>query len=123
MDEGTPQIDALSESWSAQPRAFRDILIVGSPIIVFGIVGNLVGLSTLLGGAIINLGYVLMLVLGGILLKAPGQQLERIRTANTKEYSQDVPVWRRGFCCGRTGIHNRPEHRGIPSHRIEACAK
>ena len=41
----------------------RDILIVASPIIVLGVVGNVVGLSMLAGGAIINLGYVLAFIL------------------------------------------------------------
>ncbi len=68
MDNSTPQLDPESGSRFARPQAFRDILIVGCPVVFMGVVGNIVGLSTLGGGAIINLGYVLMIILGGLLL-------------------------------------------------------
>jgi hypothetical protein len=55
----------------SQPHALRDILIVGAPIVTMGVLGNLIGGSTLLGGAVINLGYVLMVIIGSKLL---GQQ-------------------------------------------------
>ncbi|MGD9487186.1 MAG: CPBP family intramembrane glutamic endopeptidase [Calditrichaceae bacterium] len=58
------QADSLS-----QPQVIRDVFIVGSPIIVFGIIGNLIGLSTLAGGAVINLGYLIMIVVGAGLLQ------------------------------------------------------
>lgn len=51
-----------------QPRALRDLLVVGSPIVLLGAAGNAVGLETLTGGALVNLGYVGMLVLGSMLL-------------------------------------------------------
>lgn len=57
------------ERASSRPRALRDILVVGSPVLVLGAVGNLVGLDTLAGGAIINLGYVLMIIVGGFILR------------------------------------------------------
>lgn len=72
MDNPTPQLDPESSSHFARPQAFRDILIVGCPIVVMGVVGNIVGVSTLGGVAIINLGYVLMIALGGLLLKRQG---------------------------------------------------
>lgn len=51
----------------------RDIALVATPIVVLGIAGTLLGLSTLLGGALVNLGYVLALVVGGILLARQGR--------------------------------------------------
>lgn len=69
MDD-KPRLSKLAqESTFSRPRALRDILVVGSPIGVMGAIGNVVGLSTLAGGAIINLGYVLMIVIGGVILK------------------------------------------------------
>lgn len=53
----------------SKPSLLRDILIVASPIVLLGIVGNIIGLSTLTGGAIINLGYVLSILFGGFILK------------------------------------------------------
>jgi membrane protease YdiL (CAAX protease family) len=69
MDNRAPQSNLEQESTFSRPRALRDILIVGSPIVVLGAVGNVVGLSTLAGGAIVNLGYVLMIIFGGLILK------------------------------------------------------
>lgn len=70
---GTEQAGSLS-----QPQAVRDILIVGSPIIVMGIIGNLVGVSTLAGGAIINLGYLIMIIIGARLLQNQGRSWREI---------------------------------------------
>lgn len=61
------QSDTLSH-----PHALRDILIVAVPIVVLGAVGSVIGLSTLVGGAIINLGYVLAIIFGALLLKRQG---------------------------------------------------
>ena len=58
----------MNKSGLSQPRVLRDILVVASPIVVLGLIGNLIGLSTLLGGAIINMGYVLAILLGGYIL-------------------------------------------------------
>jgi hypothetical protein len=69
MNDSAPQLTPDSDGRFARPQAFRDILIVGSPIVLLGVVGNLVGLSTLAGGAIINMGYLLMIILGGLILK------------------------------------------------------
>lgn len=52
----------------SRPHVVRDIFIVASPIIVMGVLGNVIGLSTILGGAIINIGYVVALLLGGFIL-------------------------------------------------------
>lgn len=59
----------MNEDGFSRPNALRDILVVASPIVVLGVIGNQIGLSTLLGGAIINLGYVLAILLGGFILK------------------------------------------------------
>ena len=66
-----PNPKAAGESYFSQPKALRDILLVGSPIVVMGMIGNVIGGSTLLGGAVINLGYVLMILIG---IKLLGQQ-------------------------------------------------
>lgn len=50
----------------------RDILIVAAPIVGLGAIGNVIGLSTLTGGAIINLGYVVAIVFGGLILQSQG---------------------------------------------------
>jgi membrane protease YdiL (CAAX protease family) len=65
----------------AYPNVWRDILIVAAPIVVLGAVGNLVGLSTLSGGAIINLGYLLAIVAGGVILKRQGSGWREIGLA------------------------------------------
>jgi hypothetical protein len=78
MDDKAPQSNLEQESTFSRPRALRDILIVGSPVVVLGAVGNVVGLSTLAGGAIVNLGYVLMIIFGGIILKRQGSSWREI---------------------------------------------
>ena len=65
----TPQSNVVQESPINRPSALRDILIVGSPVVLLGALGNVVGLGTLAGGAIINLGLVLMIIIGGLILK------------------------------------------------------
>ena len=62
----------------SQPQTVRDILVVGSPIIVMGIIGNLVGISTLAGGVIINLGYIIMIIIGSGLLQNQGSSWRKI---------------------------------------------
>ena len=60
----TDQLSTLS-----RPHALRDIVAAGAPIVVLGVAGNLIGLGTLPGGAVINLGYVLMIIVGGLILQ------------------------------------------------------
>jgi membrane protease YdiL (CAAX protease family) len=69
MDNLTKQSNSSQELPFSHPRALRDILIVGAPIIILAAAGNVIGVGTLVGGAIINLGYVLMIILGGFILK------------------------------------------------------
>ncbi|MCJ7661685.1 MAG: CPBP family intramembrane metalloprotease [Anaerolineales bacterium] len=78
MNKKTPQSNPELENTFSHPRVLRDILIVASPIVVLGIVGNAIGLSTLAGGAIINLGYVLAIIFGGIILKRQGSGWRKI---------------------------------------------
>lgn len=68
----------MNEIKFSRPQVLRDILVVASPIVIFGVIGNLVGLGTLLGGAIINLGYVLAILLGGFILKHQGSNWKEI---------------------------------------------
>lgn len=67
------QINAFS-----RVRPLRDILIVGSPIVVLGAIGNVIGLSTLAGGFVINLGYVLAIIFGGFILQRQGSSWREI---------------------------------------------
>ena len=78
MGDRAPQSNLEQESTFSRPRALRDILIVASPVVVLGAVGNVVGLSTLAGGAIVNLGYVLMIIFGGLILKRQGSSWREI---------------------------------------------
>lgn len=68
----------------SQPRALRDVLVVGSPVVVLGALGNLIGLDTLAGGATINLGYVLMIVIGGFILRQQGSSWRDIGLAKPR---------------------------------------
>ena len=78
MNDKAPQTNLEQENTLSSPRVLRDILIVASPIVVLGAVGNVVGLSTLAGGAIINLGYLLAIIFGGIILKRQGSSWREI---------------------------------------------
>ena len=69
MNSKTPKPDLEMGSAFSHPNALRDILLVAIPIIILGTIGNLVGLSTLAGGLIINLGYVLAIIFGALILK------------------------------------------------------
>jgi membrane protease YdiL (CAAX protease family) len=60
------------------PRPLRDILIVGSPVIALGAAGNAIGVGTLAGGAIINLGYVFMVLIGAVVLGRQNSGWRRI---------------------------------------------
>ncbi len=68
----------MNEDRFFRPHVLRDILVVASPIVVLGVIGYQIGLSTLLGGAIINLGYVLAILLGRFVLKRQGSSWNEI---------------------------------------------
>ncbi len=46
MDNWTQKSNPQPVSRFARPKAIRDILVVGCPVVLLGTVGNLVGLST-----------------------------------------------------------------------------
>ena len=58
------KIEGFQKKSLSQPRLLRDLIIVGSPIIIMGVIGNLIGIESIFGGAIINLGYLLMIIFG-----------------------------------------------------------
>ncbi|HSR88105.1 MAG TPA: type II CAAX endopeptidase family protein [Pontiella sp.] len=68
-----PETNSLS-----RPHVFRDILMVGSPILLLAASGTLLGLETLAGGAVVNLGYALAIISGGFLLKFQGSSWRMI---------------------------------------------
>jgi membrane protease YdiL (CAAX protease family) len=70
-DEGVRSRAEQTDAF-ATPRAFRDILLVGAPILAFGVWGTAVGVGTLEGGALVNLGYVGMMLVGAALLRRQG---------------------------------------------------
>lgn len=81
MSDSMPEARPDLQSAFSQPRALRDLLIVAAPIVVLGVVGNLVGVGTLAGGAVINLGYILAIILGGLVLKSQGSSWREIGLA------------------------------------------
>lgn len=78
MNDRPPQSNLEQEYTFSRPHTLRDTLIVATPIVVLGGVGNVVGLSTLAGGAIINLGYVLAIIFGGLIPKHQGSSWREI---------------------------------------------
>ena len=80
-----PQAGPLS-----RPHTMRDSLIVSSPIMVMGIVGNIVGGATLAGGAIINLGYVAMILVGIKLLQNQGSNWRQIGLRKSRSWLRTV---------------------------------
>lgn len=65
---------SLRDRWTAisRPDPLRDVLLVGAPIVVLGTLGTIVGLGTLVGGAVVNLGYVLAVASGAFVLRRQG---------------------------------------------------
>jgi hypothetical protein len=84
-ESGTGQVTRVS-----QPHVVRDIFIVAAPIVILGAVGNLIGLSTLIGGAIINLGYVLAIALGALVLKRQGSSWREIALKRPESWLKSV---------------------------------
>jgi membrane protease YdiL (CAAX protease family) len=79
------------ENSLSRPHVFRDLLIVGSPIVLLATAGSLIGLETLAGGAIVNLGYVLAIFIGALLLKLQGSSWRMIGL------SRPVSWWKTAF--------------------------
>lgn len=78
MSDGSSQMEGPGKNSFSQPRLLRDLIIVGYPIIIMGVIGNLLGIESIIGGAIINLGYLLMIILGSILLKYQSNSWSKI---------------------------------------------
>lgn len=72
MDDSVAGVGVAEPTRLAEPRAARDVVLVGTPIVVMGALGNLLGLGTIEGGAVVNLGYVLAIATGAILLRRQG---------------------------------------------------
>lgn len=81
MHNGSPGSKAQQESSLSRPHVLRDILIVGSPILLLGTAGTIAGIGTLLGGLIVNLGYVLAIIIGGRILQLQGSSWRSIGLA------------------------------------------
>lgn len=71
-------------------RALLGILIAFLPILILGIIGTSIGTDTLLGGAIVTLGYVLSLGVATIVLKLGGNSWRRIGLARPKSWPRTV---------------------------------
>jgi membrane protease YdiL (CAAX protease family) len=84
--------DTLSQTISAEkhPRPLVDIFMVAAPIIGLGAIGNVIGLDTLAGGAFINLGYVLAIIIGGLILRLQGSGWRKIGLAKPASWSKTV---------------------------------
>jgi uncharacterized protein len=90
MNKNIPPSNPELENIFSHPRVLRDILIVASPIIVLGVLGNVIGLSTLAGGAIINFGYVLAIIVGGIILNRQGSGWREIGLAKPARWLNTI---------------------------------
>lgn len=80
----------MNQASFSQPQVLRDILVVALPIVVLGAIGNQVGLGTLLGGVIINLGYVLAILLGGFILNRQGSNWKEIGLQRPSNWAKTV---------------------------------
>jgi membrane protease YdiL (CAAX protease family) len=69
---------------------WRDIVLVALPIVLLGAIGNLIGLSTLAGGAVVNLGYVLAIIIGALLLRRQGSSWRVLGLANPSSWPKTV---------------------------------
>jgi membrane protease YdiL (CAAX protease family) len=71
-------------------RALLEILIAFLPILILGIIGTTIGTDTLLGGAIVTLGYVLSLGVATFVLKLGGSNWRQIGLARPKNWPRTV---------------------------------
>lgn len=62
----------------SRPRVIRDILLVDAPILLLAAAGSTIGLETLSGGALVNLGYMLAIIVGAALLQLQGSSWRNI---------------------------------------------
>ena len=73
-----------------QPNALRDVSIVALPIVVLGAIGNVIGIGTLAGGATINVGYILAIILGGFILRYQGSSWHKIGLAKPASWLKSI---------------------------------
>jgi len=71
-------------------KALLEMLVAFLPIIVLGTIGTILGGGTLLGGMLINLGYVLSILVVAILLKRQGSSWLDIGLARPKSWLRTV---------------------------------
>lgn len=63
---------------AVEPREVAyDLLLAFAPIVLFGVLGNVVGLASIVGGALVNLGYLLSVLVAGWLLQRRGSSWRR----------------------------------------------
>lgn len=97
MRKGSPGSFPHQDHPLSRPHVLRDVLIVGLPILLLAAVGYIVGIDTLPGGAIVNLGYVLAILIGGLILRLQGSGWRRIGLARPascwKTVSSGVGAW------------------------------
>ena len=71
-------------------RPLLEILAAFLPILVLGITGTVLGTDTLLGGAIVTLGYVLSIMVATVLLKLRGSSWRQIGLARPQSWKRTV---------------------------------
>jgi len=69
---------------------FVDILTVAAPLVLLGIAGNIIGLGTITGGALINLGYLLSIVTGSVVLKRRRSGWKEIGLSRPQSWTRTV---------------------------------
>jgi len=90
MDEDKQTFDTDAVRDMSHPMVLRDIVLVALPIISLGAVGNIIGLSTMSGGAIINLGYVLAIIIGALILRRQGSGWRQIGLAKPASWPKTI---------------------------------
>ena len=71
-------------------RPLLEILVAFLPILVLGIIGTRLGTDTLLGGAIVTLGYVLSIMVATVLLKLRGSSWRQIGMARPQSWKRTI---------------------------------
>ena len=82
--------DKLTENRIKSRIVLVDILVVALPIVLSGIAGNITGLGTITGGAIINLGYLLSIIAGSVVLKRRGSGWNEIGLSKPESWTRTV---------------------------------
>ncbi len=86
---------SMSEGASGQMSAKRfqgllDILIVFAPIIGIVILGNVIRTDTMAGGMVVNLGFVVSVIIGAVVLKMRGTSWRKIGLARPKNWPRTI---------------------------------